>query len=48
LKKATPMANKNRFKYKSPFFGEGEAEGLYGIAAFVLVLVVVIVALAMH
>jgi hypothetical protein len=28
----------NRFRFKIPFFGEGEAEGLFGIAALVTVL----------
>ena len=44
----TPMADKNRLKFKLPLFGEGEAEGMYGIAALVIVLVVAIVAVAVH
>jgi hypothetical protein len=40
------MADKNRLKFKFPLFGEGEAEGLYGIAAVVLVVVVVVVVVA--
>jgi hypothetical protein len=42
------MADKNRLRFKFPIFGEGEAEGLYGIVALVVVLVVVILAVAMH
>jgi hypothetical protein len=42
------MADKNWLKFKFPLFGEGEAEGLYGIAALVIVLVVAIVAVAVH
>jgi hypothetical protein len=43
-----PMSDKNRFKFKIPFVAEGEAEGLIGIAAFVVVLVVLVVAIAVH
>jgi hypothetical protein len=39
------MSAKHRVKFKLPF-GEGEAEGLYGIAA--LVLLVIVVAIAFH
>jgi hypothetical protein len=33
-------APKHRFKFKIPFLAEGEAEGLFGITAFVMVLMV--------
>jgi hypothetical protein len=36
-----------RLKFRFPFFGEGEAEGLYGITALVLI-VVFVVAIAMY
>jgi hypothetical protein len=39
-----PMS-KHRIKFKLPFFGEAEAEGLAGILAFVIVVVVAVVAL---
>jgi hypothetical protein len=46
-KAEAPMSDRNRLKFKFPFFGEGEAEGLYGIAALVL-MVVFVVAIAMY
>jgi hypothetical protein len=42
------MSDKNRLKFKLPFFAEGEAEGLYGITALVVVVLVIVVAFAMH
>jgi hypothetical protein len=38
--------SKHRIKFKLPFFGEAEAEGLAGIIA--LVIMVVIAAAALH
>jgi len=37
--------SKQRIKFKLPFFGEAEAEGLAGIVALVIVVVVALVAL---
>jgi hypothetical protein len=37
--------SKHRIKFKLPFFGEAEAEGLAGIIALVIVVVVAVVAL---
>ncbi len=39
------MSGTNRFKFKIPFLGETEAEGLFGIAALVIVVVVFVVAM---
>jgi hypothetical protein len=39
------MSGTNRFKFKIPFLGEAEAEGLAGIVALVIVVVVFVVAL---
>ena len=43
--KVAPMS-RHRIKFKLPLFGEAEAEGLIGIAA--LLLVVIVAVIAMH
>jgi hypothetical protein len=35
--------NRHRLKIKVPFFGEGEAEGVYGIAALVIIVGAIVV-----
>jgi hypothetical protein len=42
------VSDKNRLKFKLPFFGEGEAEGLYAIAALVLIVAIIAAPLAIR
>jgi hypothetical protein len=42
--RAPAPKNRIQFKLKLPFFAEGEAEGLFGITAFMMVLMVFAVA----